>query len=109
MRASVEMGLKSLRGRMQGFLQVGLLDDELLYARALRGLRTQVTRVILELEKGDGLAKVDAGSGVVAGGAGVDPGAAGADAAVAAVRPSDDGLAAEEAEAVVRPVRGAGL
>lgn len=109
MNAAIEMGLKSLRGRMWGFLQVGLLDDEVLYARELRILRTQITRVIVLLEADHGPGTVATGGGVGAEGRGVDPGAAGPVPGMAAVRPSDDGLAAEEAEAVARPVRGAGL
>lgn len=85
MRASAETGLKLLRGRMQGFLQVGLLDDEELYARELRGVRTQITRVIAELEKDNGPTQVDSGGGVAAGGAGVDSGASGSDAPLAEV------------------------
>lgn len=41
----------SLKGRMRGFLEFGLFDDPAMLARELRGLRTQVTRAIVELEK----------------------------------------------------------
>ena len=64
MRVEQNRALASLKGRMRGFLQFGLLDDPVLYARELRGLRTQCTRAIVELEKGDGN-WVDCGSGVV--------------------------------------------
>jgi hypothetical protein len=71
MRAEVKMALASLKGRMAGFLQVGLIDDEELYARELRGLRTQVTRTILALEKPDGDEAVGPDAGVGRGGGGV--------------------------------------
>jgi hypothetical protein len=85
MRLAAEVGLYLLRGRMQGFLQVGLLDDEVLYARELRGLRTQITRVIAELEERDGEGTVAAGGGVGVGGVGVGPGGAGPEEPLAEV------------------------
>ena len=77
MRVEAERGMKSLRGRMEGFLQFGLVDDEVLYARELRALRTQMTRVIAELEKAYGPAEVAAGGGVGTGAGGMDSGMAG--------------------------------
>ena len=82
MRVEQSRALASLRRRMRGFLEFGLLDDPVLYARELRGLRTQCTRAIVELEKGDG-SSVDSGSVNV--GTGGAPVAAGVGAAVPAV------------------------
>lgn len=55
MDSEAKVLLGSLRGRMQGFLQVGLVEDEVLYARELRKLRTDMTRVIVALEAGPAL------------------------------------------------------
>lgn len=86
MRRAAECALRSLKGRMRSFLQVGPIDDEGLYARELRGLRLQVTRTIVELEKGDGEARVVAGGGVSGVGGGVVAESAGPDAGVAEVK-----------------------
>ena len=78
--------MRSLKGRMRGFLEVGLFDDAGLYARELRELRLQVTRTIRELEKDDGEAAVVAGGGVAGVGGGVVAESAGPDAGVAGVK-----------------------
>jgi hypothetical protein len=85
MRVEAEMGMKSLRGWMRGFLEFGLVGDEMLYARELRALRTQITRVIAELEKLDVEVTGMVVCGVRVPSAGLDIGGAGANAPVAEV------------------------
>jgi hypothetical protein len=77
--------MRSVRLRMQGFLEYGLVDDEVLYARELRGMRTQITRVIAELEKLDVEITGMVVCGVRVPRAGLDIGGAGSNASVAEV------------------------
>jgi hypothetical protein len=70
---------------MQGFLEYGLVDDEVLYARELRGMRTQITRAIAELEKLDVEITGMVVCGVRVPSAGLDIGGAGSNAPVAEV------------------------
>lgn len=85
MRVEAERGLRSLRVRMKGFLEYGLVDDDVLYARELRALRLQITRVIGELENRDEEITGVVVCGVLVQSAGLDIGVAGSNAPVAEV------------------------
>jgi len=80
MQESCVKQLRRVRELILDFLETGLFDDDVLWARELRFLRTEITRAIVELEKAAAAPAPEGGAGVDGADRGgvAGPGAAGA-------------------------------